>query len=299
METRWLQTFTLAARTGSNSAAAERLGVARSTVTGHIQGLERALGARLFDRNLPGSPLTRSGAALLEHAETILDDMERARLAVARAAGSGDPAALHLGATPSVCAYQLPSFVKMMNRFLPELSLEIETATPGRLREQVLSGGTSVVLVNRTKEPWRAGNDGDDPVHSRVLWEEDALLVGTRDAAARPRRVLLTGRDCVYRELTETDVLERLPDAEPMQVGSLEGVKSAVLAGLGVGLLPEVAVRPWLAKGHLVEMPLETGHVVVTEVLWNRRTCPAGVSAHLRRLRPAPSRRGTPTLQAV
>ncbi|MFC4947994.1 LysR family transcriptional regulator [Pseudonocardia sp. GCM10023141] len=80
MEVRWLETFAAAAREGSMSAAAQELGYARSTVTHHVQSLERALGTKLFDRATPGRPLTRAGVTLLEHAEVVLD-----RIAVARA----------------------------------------------------------------------------------------------------------------------------------------------------------------------------------------------------------------------
>ncbi|GAA2138629.1 LysR family transcriptional regulator [Kitasatospora kazusensis] len=283
METRWLETFVVAARAGSMSAAAERLAYARSTVTGHIQSLERALGAKLLDRRSQGQPLTLSGVALLEHAENILDSMKRARAAVVEAE-EGRSAPLQLGATESVTSYRLPVFLRMMGRFIPDLSVEVETATVSRLCEQVLTGRPSVVLVNGTHD--RLGSEAADPalVSSRVLWEEDVCMVGIPAAAARPKRVLLTRPGCVYREITDADFLGRLPGVEPVQVGSLDGVKSSVLAGLGVGLLPVAAVQPWLAGGQLVELPLRTERKVVTEVVWNRRTCPGFVTEHLRRL---------------
>lgn len=285
MEIRWLETFAVAAREGSMSAAAERLGYARSTVTGHVQNLEKSLGAQLFDRRSIGHPLTMSGVALLEHAEKILDSMERARAAVVDVE-EGRSVPLQLGATESVCAYRLPVFLRMMSRFIPGLKIEVEAAAGVRLSELVLSGRPSVVLVNGTRDrSGGTGPTGSGTVLRRELWDEDVLMVGTADAAANPKRILLTGRDCVYRQLTDADFLGRLPDVEPMQVGNLEGVKAAVVAGLGIGLLPLVAVKPWLASGHLVALPLRTERKVVTEVVWNRQTCPTGVAEHLRRLR--------------
>lgn len=84
MEVRWLETFAAAARAGSMSAAANKLGYARSTVTHHVQSLERSLGTKLFDRGEPGRPLTKTGEVLLGHAEVVLEQLTMARVQIAR-----------------------------------------------------------------------------------------------------------------------------------------------------------------------------------------------------------------------
>lgn len=274
-------------REGSMSAAAEQLGYARSTVTGHIQSLERTFGVKLFDRHSPGNPLTASGRTLLQYADNILDSVRRARAAVAEA-NEGGASTLRLGATGLLCTYRLPLFLRMMSRFIPDLKVEVETAGVTRLREQVRSGRPSVVLVPATRDRQTFGPPESRSVARRVLWEEEAILVGTPDAAAHPTRVLLTGRDCLYREITDSNFLDKLPATEPIQVGSMEAVKSAVIAGLGVGLLPMVSVQYWLSQGHLVALPYQPNRKVVTEVVWNSQACPAGVVEHLERLHTAP-----------
>ncbi|MEU8587603.1 LysR family transcriptional regulator [Streptomyces sp. NPDC048664] len=284
MEIRWLETFAVAAREGSMSGAADRLGYARSTVTGHIQNLERSLGVKLFDRHSPSHPLTMSGVALLDHAEDILDSMERARVAVVEAEG-GTEASLHVGATDSVCAYRLPIFLRMLSRFVPNVKVEVETGAATRLREQVVAGRPEVVLVNGVRSEDDRDLADSECLARQALWEEETVLVGTGDEAASPRRVLVTGPDCVYRRLTEREILRQLPGAEVLQVGNLEGVKSAALAGLGVGLLPVVAIKPWLSSGKVKALPVYTGAKVITEVVWNVRKCPTDVALHLRRMR--------------
>lgn len=284
MEFRWLETFAVAAREGSMSSAAARLGYARSTVTGHVQGLERSLGAKLFDRSKPGHPLTMSGAALLKHAETVLEELSRARAAVA-ASEDGRVQSLRLGATESVCAYRLPVFLRMLNRLLPELKVEVEAAPVGALREQVAAGRHEVVLINGVRE--QGSPERRDETTQRRLWEEKVVLIGTPEAARRPRRVLLTAPGCAYREIVEREFLGRLPQAEVLQVGSVEGVKSSALSNLGIGLLPMVAAKPFLSGGQLVELPLRTSHTVVTDAIWNPEACPPAVVGHLQRLQSA------------
>src|SRR5215469_1049195 len=151
VETRWLETFAAIAREGSMSTAAQQLGYARSTVTGHIQSLERSLGAKLLDRR-SGQALTSSGIALLDHVEEILKSMDRARVAVA-AAEEGRSVPLQLGATESVCAYRLPVFLRTLGRLIPGLKIEVETATVAQLYQQVSAGRQSVVLINEAQDP--------------------------------------------------------------------------------------------------------------------------------------------------
>ncbi len=297
MELRWLETFVMVSRQGGLSAAAEAMGYARSTVTGHIQSLERSLGAQLVDRRSPGQPLTAAGAALIEHAEAILGQVDRARTMVARAEEDRNHS-LVLGANSSVCVYRLPSFLRLLGRLAPNVRFEVEADSTRELLERVESGSVDIALVTGLLEQSRPSQARERGALHRTLWEEEVVMVGTREAATHPRKVLLTGPGCVYRELTEQDFLSRMPEADVLQVGTLEGVKSAVLAGLGVGLLPVVAVKSLLLQGHLVQTPLRSRHKVITDVVWNPGTCPSGLEAQLLRLQPvseldppAPARR--------
>ncbi|WP_314177798.1 LysR family transcriptional regulator [Streptomyces winkii] len=285
MEVRWLETFTAVAKEGSMAAAADSLGYARSTVTGHVQSLERHLGARLFDRGRTGQPLSTAGAALLDHAEAVLDRLYQARLAVTNVLQGSLPA-LPLGATDSLAEYRLPVFLRMLSRFLPDLKVEVSTAAARQLVEGIEKGTLPIALVNGLSD--EPPPDGRGLVGRRRLWEENAVLVCSPVRAQDPRRILVTAQGCVYRQLVEEEFLDRLPQPDILQVGSLSGVKSSALSGLGVGLLPMVAAKPYLNAGQLVELPLRTARTVVTDVLWHQETCPSKVVEHLRRLRPTP-----------
>jgi DNA-binding transcriptional LysR family regulator len=222
---------------------------------------------------------------LLEHATEILASMERARAAVDAVKGGGG-VPLQLASSEPACVYRLPGFLQLLNRALPGLKVEVEIASVGLLGRQVLSGRSSVMLASGT-EGGRGWESAPEGLPRRVLWAEDVVLVGVPSAARAPKRVLVAERECVFRDITEADLLGGSKRVEVMQVGSLEGVKSAVLAGLGVGVLPAVAVQPWLASGRLISLPLCTSRKVVTYVAWNEQSCPATVAACLRRLQPS------------
>src|ERR1700710_1342404 len=73
VDTRLISTFVTLARTGSFTAAGAELHLAQSTVTAHVQALERELGVRLFDRLPSGAVLTEAGRRTWELANGVLD----------------------------------------------------------------------------------------------------------------------------------------------------------------------------------------------------------------------------------
>lgn len=72
-----IRSFTAVHEAGTFSAAAERLGVPRSTVSRSIAALEEALGVRLFQRTTRSVSITSAGAALFERVAPSLAALER------------------------------------------------------------------------------------------------------------------------------------------------------------------------------------------------------------------------------
>jgi DNA-binding transcriptional LysR family regulator len=81
-----LETFRVVAQTHNFTRAAAELGYSQSSVTGHIQALERELGAALFERYRFSRTvvLTKAGRRTLEYAGRLLALEEEARAAVGR-----------------------------------------------------------------------------------------------------------------------------------------------------------------------------------------------------------------------
>ncbi|MGH3855020.1 MAG: LysR family transcriptional regulator [Pseudonocardiaceae bacterium] len=278
VDVRWLETFTVAAREGSFGAAAAELGYVRSTVTHHIQKLEQAVGAKLFDRALAGQPLTISGLAMLEHAEAVLTQVDLARLKIAQIVGT-EPRALKLVTTASTAAYRLAVFLRTLQRHLPTTKIHVEVApTAEVINDKLRRGQCDVALWSTTP------TDSDSQHGWRHLWEESPVMVGVAGSNDPPQKVLVTERGCVYRDIIESEFLRTSPATEIIQIGSIEAVKSGVLSRLGAGLIPLVAASPWLDGGQLVRLRWQPSRRVVTEVQWNREVCPAAVMEYLERL---------------
>ncbi|MEJ2179056.1 MAG: LysR family transcriptional regulator [Gammaproteobacteria bacterium] len=79
-----LQTFIRVVDFGTISAAAERMGIAKSAVSRRISELEQHLGVQLFRRTTRQLNLTDSGKSFYERAIRILTDLEEAELAVSQ-----------------------------------------------------------------------------------------------------------------------------------------------------------------------------------------------------------------------
>ena len=122
------------ARTGSFSAAAERLGYTQSAVSRQVAVTEKAAGSPLFERHARGVRLTAAGEVLVRHAGQVLD---RVAAASQELAGLGDRLAgrLVVGGFPTATAVLLPRAVARLLTEHPGLQVQLmEAATPAQLR---------------------------------------------------------------------------------------------------------------------------------------------------------------------
>jgi len=113
METDLLRSFRAVVRTRSFTAAAAELGYVQSTVTAHVQTLERLVGIRLLDRLPAGAVPTGAGRRLVPYADDVLTLEQRILVDVPAQPGhlSG---VVRLAAPESLCAYQLPDLIAVL-----------------------------------------------------------------------------------------------------------------------------------------------------------------------------------------
>ena len=127
MDMRLLTSFLTVLRAGGITAAAAELGFVQSTVTTHIQALERLAGTPLLDRHPGGVSPTRAGSLLAEHAQRILDLEDRMLTELTTAAA--EPAGpVRLCAPESVCAYRLAPFLPEVSKRFPGIGLSLFAA---------------------------------------------------------------------------------------------------------------------------------------------------------------------------
>ncbi|MFJ6632952.1 LysR family transcriptional regulator [Streptomyces sp. NPDC091376] len=132
LELRQLNVLKAIAQEGSLAAAARALHYTQPTITHHLGVLEAHFDARLVRRGPRGAALTELGAALLPHAEAVLERLRLAEREVRDLAERGTHT-LHIGTFPTAGALLLPPAVKAVRRDGVQVSL-VEGELPVLLR---------------------------------------------------------------------------------------------------------------------------------------------------------------------
>jgi len=223
--------------------AAELCNVSQPALSAQIRELEASLGAPLFDRGPRRLTLTGVGEALATRVEGILravDDLED----VVRAAREGPVARLRLGVIPTVAPYLLPRLIAALTRSHPGLDLHLRETHTQRLIDEMAQGRLDAALVAL---PVSEGNLTEVP----LLTEEFVLVRPAADATLpvpgpeslrRMRLLLLEEGHCFRDQALALCNLQSAPPRELLDASSLSTLVQMVAAGIGVTLIPEMAV---------------------------------------------------------
>jgi len=256
-----LRAFLAVAETGGFSRAAARLGVTQPTVSSLVAALERRAGAPLLVRSRGGVRPTAAGEALLPHAQRLLATAEEGRRALDGAASAGRRR-LTVAGGEALVTHLLPPALARMRRTLPRLSVTLRAAEPARALADLRAGEVLCVLAALPE----GAAPPDDLAVAEVARDRLVLVAppgGAGDAGPLPVAEAVRGRTLVVREAgradrTETDALLRASGAAPaarLVVAGLGAATACVAEGLGVALLPGVAVRDALAAGRVRAVP--------------------------------------------
>lgn len=165
MELRQLQTFVQAAQLQSFSRAALQLGYSQSAVTVQIRMLEKELGTRLFDRMGKQVVLTAQGRKFLEHANTILYEVNRTCLSMHEDEELKNP--LHIGTIESLCTAKFPAIVSQFRERYPQVKFQITVGTPEeliRMMEHDLLDMIYILDAPRWNENWVKAMEVAEPI---------------------------------------------------------------------------------------------------------------------------------------
>ena len=266
MELRHLHTFLAIAEGLSFTRAAASLGYAQSSVTAQIQALEAELGVPLFERLGKRVQLTDAGNRLRGYAVKMIQLETEARLSVP---GVSEPTGtLNLGAPESLCAYRLPPVLARFRERYPRVKVVFRPDNCLELWRRVQEGSMDVAffLDQETHFPTlRTEMLITEPI--RVLVRPDHPL--TRLPVVTPsdlagETVLHTEDGCTYRQLFDRKMAEAGVRPEvAVEFTSLEAIKQSAIAGMGIAVLPEIAVETEMAMGRLAALPWHRDDLMV------------------------------------
>jgi len=253
-----IEAFVEVVRCGTVSRAAEVLGVTQPALTARLHALERELEQVLFVRSGRGVRLTDAGRVFLPHAERALTALADGRSAISDLT-TGRAGKLVIGATGSVSSYVLPKVLKRFRSEHPRVELTVKTGHSEHVLEMVRTDLVELAIIRELRF---------DDVDVIPLYEDELMLVThpshpfAQRGAVRLADVVAEGlvvfdRVSSYYELTQAlFVGAGVPPRMIMELDNFEAAKKMLEEGLGVALLPTVAVARELELGQLASVPI-------------------------------------------
>ena len=253
-----LEAFVQVANHRSFSRAAEALFLTQPSVTARIQALERDLGERLFERSGRGVRLTEVGNCFLPHAERVLQALNAGKEAIdsLRNLQSGT---LTLASAPTISTYVLPGVLKTFRSRFPRVEVSVRTGRSEQVMQMLLADEAQVGIV-------RAVYHQD--IETQGIVEDELILVSNANHELAGQGsvtveelgdhpFIFFDRNSSYYAFAQG--LFRQHGIVPrtyLELDSMEASKTMVEEGLGIALLPRIAVKKELHDGTLVEIPL-------------------------------------------
>jgi LysR family hydrogen peroxide-inducible transcriptional activator len=238
-----LRYFEALARHGHFGRAADACAISQPALSMQIKELEGELGAALFERGARQVRLTGFGEAFALRVRDILRSVDELQ-DLARVSQDGLVGRLRIGVIPTVAPYLLPAIIGNLTRTYAGLDLHVRETVTGKLIGELAEGRIDAAIVALPVS---------EPSLSEVaLFAEDFVLVRPGEDEGKPvpngetlskMRLLLLEEGHCFRDqaLSFCNRHSALP-RELLDGSSLSTLVQMVSAGIGVTLIPEMAV---------------------------------------------------------
>ena len=238
-----LRYFEALARHGHFGRAADDCAISQPALSMQIRELEASLGMALFERSARQVRLTGFGEEFEGRVRDILRAVDELG-DLARASRDRLVGRLRLGVIPTVAPYLLPRIIGNLARRHDGLDIRVrETVTPKLLQELEEGRLDAAIVALPVSEP---------SLDAVTLFSESFLLVRPGEEADNPvpdreklremRLLLLEEGHCFRDQALSFCNIQAAPPRELLDGSSLSTLVQMVDAGIGVTLIPEMAV---------------------------------------------------------
>lgn len=242
------------ADTENFSRSAALCNVTQSTLSTALKEMEARLGVTVAERNTHSVLMTPIGKALAERAREIL-----AKVADFEATAQAETAAgmtqLRLGVIPTVGPFLLPRALPGLRAIWPDMQIYLREELTESLLSGLTEGRLDLILI-------ALPHDLPSQVETMLLFEDDYSLATPRahplanlsrvegtDLAGR-RLLLLERGHCLQKHALSSVPGVALEEDTSFSATSLPTLVSMVEEGIGVTLLPNLAIDAGLTAGH-------------------------------------------------
>ncbi len=227
-----LRAFVAVAEEGGFSSAAKRIHRTQSAVSVQIAKLEDQLNAKLFERTSRSVSVTPAGETFLSYARRILELSDEAALAVSPAE---EKALLRIGIAEYLAPRHLDVVLTRFRQTFPDCGLNLTLGLGGTLLGMLDQDELDLVVA------------GPDRPGGQKLWDEPLVWTGTYETTGgspHPLDLVLLPPPCIYRKMVFDSLTQMaLPWRIAMEANSFEAVQTSIRAGLGITILPQLAIH--------------------------------------------------------
>jgi len=260
------------------SRAADLCHVTQPTLSAGLRELEERLGVQLVERSKRHVMMTPIGAEIAARGRTLLIGAREIE-EIAAAHLRPDEGDLRLGAIPTIGPFLLPRALPEIRREFPRLRLFLREEMTESLIEGVSSGRLDLALIAL---PFEVGS-----LAVMALFEDGYHLASPPDPAGpvalgEAKLMLLEKGHCLQRHALSAFPERHLEQDESFAATSLATLIAMVSEGLGVTLLPDLAVAAGVAEGaklRLAPLPGACPRRVV--LVWRKTSARAEVYSRI------------------
>jgi LysR family transcriptional regulator, hydrogen peroxide-inducible genes activator len=252
-----LEYLTALAGTHHFGRASELCSITPSTLSAGIRDLEAILGISLAERTKRKVLMTPLGLEIAAKAQQLLRDAEDImELAAAhREPLTGD---MKLGVIPTIAPFVLPKVTPVLNDMYPDLRLYLREEPTQSLLTQLHAGDIDIALIAL---PFETGD-----LVTRVLFDDEFQFacnsnhplsaqpkIDVADLADKPLLLLEEGH-CLRGHALEACRIHESQIRTQFEATSLHTLVQMVSAGLGVTLLPHLAIESGIIDGTKIQL---------------------------------------------
>lgn len=237
--------------------AAEACFVSQPTLSTQIKKIEDELGVVLVERAPRKVMLTQAGAEIAHRARVVLNEVEQIR-SIARRNLDPEAGSLKLGIFPTLGPYLLPHVVPRLRERFPRMELLLIEEKTEVLLQQLHEGRIDAAVLALPLH--------EEQLHTELLFEEPFVLAVPAthalagrgrldlDTIADERLLLLDEGHCLRDQALDVCHLAGASEKDGFRATSLETLRQMVAAGVGVTLLPLLAVQPPVPRSESIRL---------------------------------------------
>jgi DNA-binding transcriptional LysR family regulator len=247
-----LRIFEAVGRHLNITSAAHELHMSQPAVSSQLKSLEQEYGAKFYKRNNHGMEITWQGQEFLDALRPVLAQVDalEARFKIGRARGKS--AVLVLGGSHTLSVTVLPEILVDFRKRHPEIKLVVETSHSRVMESRVQNGEVEIALI--TAPTYLPACEYEPYIEHQAV----AFVPPDHPLAGRPASLEKLVRQPLVVRRGSSSVKELARRGYSLNIAAEcdapEAVKSAVLGGLGIGVLFRSRVDPEIRRGEVAEL---------------------------------------------